>query len=231
MNTVLIPPLLCSPLVYGPLLDTVWSYGAAMLADTRRDDTVAAIAARVLRDAPEEFAVVGTSMGGYVALEIVRQAPERVKALALVSTSARADTPDQILARQQQSHLVKQGQFESLVDAAFPSMVAEDNEPDQGLLATWRATAATVGADTFVRQQRANIGRSDLRYLLPTIDCPTAIIHGADDRLIPLELARETAAAMPNARFTVIEGAGHFIFQEQPAAAANAVAELLEGVS
>ena len=119
MHTILIQPLLCSPLAYGPVLDSVWSYGAVSLADTRSDETMAAMATRLLQEAPEEFALLGTSMGGYVALEVMRQEPERVKALALVSTSARADTPEQADARRRQSQLVQDGHFEALVDAAF----------------------------------------------------------------------------------------------------------------
>ncbi|ANP73564.1 alpha/beta fold hydrolase [Cryobacterium arcticum] len=228
MKTILIPPLLCSALAYAPVLDTVWTHGQVTLADTRRDDTIAAMAARILRENAGEFAVLGTSMGGYVALEVIRQAPERVTALALVSTSARADTAEQAQARARQSALVEDGQFTALVDAAFPGVVAAENESNGALLATWRAMAEPVGSAAFLRQQKAVVQRADLRSILPSITCPTAIIHGAQDRLIPLAAAEETAAALPTARFTVIEGAGHLLSHEQPAAARAAVSDWLE---
>lgn len=231
MHTILIPPLLCSPLVYGPVLDSVWSYGAVSIAETRSDATIATMATRLLQEAPEEFALVGTSMGGYVALEVMRQQPERVKALALVSTSARADTPEQAEARRRQSQLVEDGHFEALVDAAFPGVVAARHESDEGLLAIWRTMAAAVGPDAFLRQQHATLHRADSRALLSTIRCPTAVIHGADDRLIPIDAARETAVAIPDARLTVIEDAGHLLFHEQSAATASAVTELLEQIA
>jgi len=98
-----VPPLLCSARVYESVLDTVWSYGAVTIADTVRDDTIAGMATRLLRDASGRFVLLGTSMGGYVALEVVRQAPGRVAGLALVSTSARADSQDQVAARGRQA--------------------------------------------------------------------------------------------------------------------------------
>ena len=82
---------------------------------------------------------------------------------------------------------------------------------------------APIGPGAFLRQQRAVVQRADLRSMLPSITCSTAIIHGASDRLIPLDAAEETAAAMPAATFTIIEGAGHFLFHERPAAARDAV--------
>jgi len=231
VHTVLIPPLLCSAQVYAPVLDAVWQRGQVSIADTRRDDTVAAMAERILREAAGKIVVMGTSMGGYVALEVMRQAPERVKGLALVSTSARADTPDQIKARERQLELVERGQFAALVDAAFTGIVASYHEADDDLLATWRAVASSVGADAFARQQRAVIDRSDLTALLPTITCPTAVIHGVDDRYIPATMAEETSTALPHASLTLIPGAGHFVWHEQPHAASEALARLLDTIA
>lgn len=228
MQTILVPPLLCSALVYRPILDVVWARGSVTIADTRHDDTVAGMAARLLRDAPEEFALLGTSMGGYVALEVVRQAPQRVRALALVSTSARSDTPDQVASRERQSRLVEAGEFDRLVDLAFPGVVAQQHETDPALLEVWREMAHAVGAEVFLRQQRAVMGRADLRELLPTIDCPTTVVHGADDRLIPVEMGAEIAGAIPGAELTVVEDAGHFVFFEQPEVMASVVADVLD---
>jgi pimeloyl-ACP methyl ester carboxylesterase len=228
MQTILIPPLLCSPLVYEPILDVAWARGSVTVADTRHDDTVAGMAARLLRDAPEEFALLGTSMGGYVALEVVRQAPRRVRTLALVSTSARADTPEQLASREHQSRLVEAGDFDRLVDMAFPGVVAEQHEKDPVLLGVWRATARAVGAPVFLRQQRAVMGRADAREFLSAIDCPTMVIHGTDDRLIPVEMGEEIARAIPGAELVTIEDAGHFAFREQPEAMASVVADFLD---
>jgi pimeloyl-ACP methyl ester carboxylesterase len=230
MHTVLIPPMLCSANVYAPLVDTVWQHGTVSISDTRRDDSHAAMAARILQDAPDEFVVLGTSMGGYVALELVRQAPHRVSALVLVSTTARPDTAEQVESRRKQSAMVEGGAFAAFVDAAFPGVVAAEHENDPMLLEHWRAMARVVGADAFLRQQTAVVSRVDSRPLLPTITCPTLVVHGADDRLIPSETSVEIAAAIPKSQLTFIEDAGHFLFGEQPAATVAAIAEFLASV-
>jgi pimeloyl-ACP methyl ester carboxylesterase len=230
MHTVLIPPMLCSASVYAPLFDTAWQHGAVTIADTTSDDSHAAMAERILQDAPDEFVVLGTSMGGYVALELVRQAPHRVSALVLVSTTARPDTAEQVESRRKQSAMVEGGAFAAFVDAAFPGVVAAQHENDARLLEHWRAMARVVGAEAFLRQQTAVVTRVDSRPLLPTITCPTLVVHGADDRLIPSETSVEIAAAIPNSQFTVIENAGHFLFGEQPAATVEVIAEFLASV-
>ena len=230
METILVPPLLCSAQVYAPILDTVWSFGPVTVADTSRDASIAAMAARVLREAPERFALLGTSMGGYVALEIMRQAPERVVGLALVSSSARADGTDQIAARERQSQLVRDGHFSELVEAAFQGVVAERNRADAELLRVWRSMANAVGPDTFLRQQAAVAGRTDSRDLLAGITCPTFIVHGTEDRLIPASAGEELAAAIPEATFRLIDAAGHFLFFERPAEANAVVGDFLQAV-
>src|ERR1043166_6228524 len=94
LPVVLVPGLNCSPRLYGPQLPALWRFGPVSIADHTRDDTMAAIAARILADAPPRFALAGLSMGGYIALEIMRQAADRVTRLALLDTGARADTPE-----------------------------------------------------------------------------------------------------------------------------------------
>ena len=118
VHTILVPGLLCSPRLYAPVLPALWRCGAVTVADTRRDRSIPAIAARLLAEAPERFALAGLSMGGYVALEVVRQAPERVAALALLSTSARPDTPEQTAVRREQLAMVAEGRFDEVVTPA-----------------------------------------------------------------------------------------------------------------
>ena len=231
MRTIVIPPLLCSPLAYDPVMNTIWSRGQLTIADTTHDDSISGMAARILSENDGEFAVLGTSMGGYVALEVTRQAPERVAALALVSTSARADTTEQREARARQSAFVEAGQFSALIDAAFSGVVAAEHESDETLRSTWRAMTTPVGAENFLRQQHAVMHRADLRSILPTITCPTAIIHGAADRLIPIAAAEEMSDAIPASTYTVIQGAGHFLFHEQPTAARAAIDAWLDSAA
>ncbi|WP_285116883.1 alpha/beta hydrolase [Leifsonia sp. fls2-241-R2A-40a] len=230
METILVPPLLCSSRVYESVLDTVWSHGSVTIADTLHDNTIAGMAARLLRNAPDRFALLGTSMGGYVALEVMRQAPERVTGLALVSTSAEADSDEQLAARTRQSQLVEQGHVDELVDAAFPGVVAERNESDPDLLTAWRGMTATVGPRGFLQQQSAVMGRTDSRALLAGIACLTFVIHGAEDRLIPVQAGQRIAAAVPGATLRLVAKAGHFVFLERPDEAAAVVDEFVRAL-
>ena len=120
---LLVPGMLCSPRLYAEQLPALWRLGPLAIADTTRDDSVAGIAGRILADAPPRFALVGLSMGGYVAFEIVRQAPERVARLALLDTSARPDTPELTRRRRGQIDLARSGRFAEVADQQFPLLV------------------------------------------------------------------------------------------------------------
>jgi pimeloyl-ACP methyl ester carboxylesterase len=227
MLTVFIPGLLCSPRLYAPVVPSVWAFGPTMVADTRRDDSLSGIAERLLETVPGCFALVGLSLGGYVALEVARQAPDRIGALALLSTSARPDSQEQTENRRAQVSMVRQGGFDDLVDAAFPVTVCRENEADESLRANFRAMAADVGVDAFERQQHAAITRPDARPHLAGISCPTLVLHGAGDRLIDPENGRELAAGIPDATFELLDRCGHSPTVEQPEATAAALTELL----
>jgi len=231
LHTVLVPGLACSARLFEELMPYVWAHGAATLSDTRRDDSIGGIAERLLADAPPRFALAGISMGGYVALEVVRQAPERVRGLALISTSARSDTPEQEASRRQQINLTHAGKYNELVEAVFPVLVDPDHRDDARLAGFWSQMAHEIGPDVFCTQLEAVVNREDSRSLLPTIDCPTAVIHGAGDQLMPPDHAHETAAGIPHATITIVDGGGHMVAQEQPAAVGTAVDLLLRQIT
>ncbi len=231
VHTVLIPGLLCSARLYDQLIPAVWSYGGVTVADTRRDSTMTGMARRLLDAAPDRFALVGLSMGGYVALEVMRLAPERVSGLVLISTSARPDSAEQVASRRDQERAVAAGRFAELVDAAFPVLVDAGNVARPDLADAWRRMALEIGPEAFVTQLAAAIDRPDSRPDLASIRCPTAVVHGAGDRLITPENAVELADGIPGARLTLVPDAGHMIAQEQPAALAAAVSELLDVVA
>lgn len=228
MHTVLVPPLLCSSRVFDHLVPVAWSFGSVSVADTRRDATMEGMARRLLAGAPERFALVGVSMGGYVALEVTRQAPERVAALGLVCTSARPDTSQDVAQRRRQSDLAASGGFDALVDLAFPGLVTQETESDAALLGLWRTMAHEVGVAAFLTQQEAVTGRADSRPLLGEIGCPVAVVHGTGDRLISPERSEEIAALVPGARLTLVPDAGHFVVQQQPVPVGRAVGDLLD---
>jgi pimeloyl-ACP methyl ester carboxylesterase len=161
----------------------------------------------------------------------VRQALGRVRALALISTSATPDTPEQADSRRRQLDLARAGRYDDIVTAAFPLLVDPSHRDDAELAAFWSLTAHEVGPEAFCTQLKAVIDRPDSRPVLSTINCPTAVIHGAGDQLITLDHGRGTAASVPFATLTVVEAAGHLAAQEQPAAVGKALDALLSQAS
>ena len=231
LHTVLVPGLLCSARLYERVLPAVWAHGAVTIADTRRDDTLGGMAERLLADAPERFALVGLSMGGYVAFEVLRRASERVLAIALVSTTARPDTPAQTTRRRSQMAMARDGCFGELVETLFPMMVDAGAREDEDLHAVWTSMAHSVGPDTFCAQLAAIMTRPDSRPLLPTIACPAAVIHGAGDGLIAVEEGEELAAAITGAYRTIIDNCGHLSALERPGVVGATLGELLTAAS
>jgi pimeloyl-ACP methyl ester carboxylesterase len=224
---VLVPGLNCSPRLYAPQMPHLWQTGPVLVANHTRDDTMAAIASRILAVAPPRFALAGLSMGGYIALEIVRQAAGRVDRLALLDTGARADPPEAQDVRKARMALAESGKFGEMIDAMWPALVHPSHRGDGGLKAEYLAMCHDVGPQAFVRQQQAIMARVDSRPLLPTIRCPTLVLVGAQDELTPPHLSDEMAAGVPGARLVKVADCGHMSTMEQPAAVTAALMEWL----
>lgn len=224
---VLIPGLTCTPRLYAEQIPSLWQFGPVMIADHRHDNSMTAIARRLLAVAPPRFALVGLSMGGYIAFEIMRQAPERVVKLALLDTGARGDTAEQTERRQVVIGLAKSGRYAEVPEVAFPVYVHRNRHGDERLKVIVRTMAAETGVAAFLRQQQAIIGRPDLRPGLGAIRCPTLVLVGAGDEATPPELAREIAAGIPGSRLVVIAESGHLSTLEQPEAVTQALLEWL----
>jgi len=229
LPTVLVPGLLCSPRLFGEQIPALWRFGPVVVADHTRDDSMSGIARRLLAEAPPRFALVGLSMGGYVAFEVQRQAPNRVAKLALLDTSARPDLPEQSEQRRRQIELARGGRFGQIAGMLFPRLVAASHHGDQALEAIVQTMAEETGAEAFVRQQTAIIRRSDSRPGLAAIRCPTLVVVGAEDALTPPERAAEIAAGIPGARQVVVPDCGHLSTLEQPQAVTRALTEFLSG--
>jgi pimeloyl-ACP methyl ester carboxylesterase len=155
-------------------------------------------------------------MGGYCALEIMRQAPQRVQRLALLDTSARPDSPEQSRRRRDLIALCERGNFRGVSNVLMPLMIHAQRLDDKALVEDIVAMTRRIGAGTFVRQQHAIIGRPDSRPYLGSIDCPTLVMCGRQDKLTPPEVHEEMAAALPAARLTIIEQCGHLSSMECP---------------
>jgi pimeloyl-ACP methyl ester carboxylesterase len=214
---ILIPGLLCDALLWQAQIGALHGLAECWVADHTRSDTMAGVAADVLRDAPfERFALAGLSMGGYVALEIMRQAAQRVDRLALLDTSARSDTPKQLEKREGLISLAQRGRFIGVTQALLPLLIHRARLSDEKLVTTVRNMAANIGHDAFIRQERAIMSRADNLPLLRTVTCPALILCGRQDALTPLERHDEMARAIPGARLSVIENCGHLSTLEQP---------------
>jgi pimeloyl-ACP methyl ester carboxylesterase len=225
---VLVPGLLCSARLYGLQIPQLWQIAPVMVADHRRDDTIAAIAARILADAPPCFALAGLSMGGYIAAVVAQQAPERVRKLALLDTSARPETARQTERRLEQIALAESGRLVEVADLLFPLFVHRDHQGDDALKRIIHVMAEEIGAEAFVRQQRAIMTRPDLRPHLASIRCPTLVLVGDGDELTPPPLSEEIAAGIPGSRLVVVPDCGHLSTLEQPEAVNEALVEWLE---
>jgi len=225
---VLVPGLLVTARLYAPQLPALWHHGPVMVADHTRDDTMAAIARRVLADAPPRFAIAGLSMGGYVALEVMRQAPERVLGLALLDTSARPDTPELQRRREVQIERAREGHLDEVAAQQFSILVHRDRLGDESLRDLVALMATETGVEAFVREQRAIMARPDSRPDLGAIACPTLVIVGDGDELTPPALAEELAAGIRGARLVVVPGAGHLSTLERPDEVTTALVEWVE---
>lgn len=225
LPTVLVPGLNCTPRLYAAQIPALWRFGPVTVADHRRDDSVAAIAARSLESAPPRFALVGLSLGGYIAMAILRAAPQRVARLALLDTSARPDTPQQSERRRAQIELARSGRFAEVPDLQFPLLVHRNRHGDAALKEIVVTMAEDTGPEAFVRQQQAIMTRPDSRPDLAAIRCPTLIVVGDGDELTPPELAAEMHALIPGSRLTTIPDSGHLSTIERPEAVNRALAE------
>jgi pimeloyl-ACP methyl ester carboxylesterase len=222
-NLVLVPGLLCTAALWEPQIAAVGDIAQCTVADHTRHDTMAGIARSILAAAPERFALAGLSMGGYVAYEIVRLAPERVERLALLDTGAGADTPERIAGRRE---LIALAEREGAVRAQLellPVLIHTSRLGDKALVDTILQMARDTGLEAFKREEQAIIGRPDNRPLLAGIRVPTLVLVGHDDALTPVQLAREIAGAIPGARLEIVPDCGHLSTLERPEAVGRAL--------
>jgi pimeloyl-ACP methyl ester carboxylesterase len=228
LPVVLVPGLNCSARLYAEQIPALWRFGPVMVADHTRDASITAIAGRILANAPPVFALVGLSLGGYIAFEIMRQAPQRVGRLALLDTSARPDTAELTARRQAPMALARAGKLIEVADESFVFFVHPGRHGDVALREVVRAMAEETGVAAFLRQEQAIIGRPDSRPTLAAIRCPTLMLVGEQDQGTPPELAREIAAGIAGARLVIVPDCGHLSTLERPQAVTKALVEWMQ---
>ncbi len=228
-DLLLIPGLLCTAELYAPQLNALALHARMTVANHTTACSISAIAATILAAAPARFSLCGLSMGGYLAFEIMRQAPERVTRLALLDTAAKPDTPDRTKFRQAQ---VARAEIEGLGAVAhdlLPQWVHPRHLADPSLSHTVAQMAANTGVTHFARQQAAIAGRVDSRPGLAAIKVPTLVLVGREDAATPLADAEEIARGIKGSRLVVVEDCGHLSTLEKPAVVSAALLGWLRG--
>jgi pimeloyl-ACP methyl ester carboxylesterase len=225
---VLIPGLACTSRLYEAQIAALSGERTIVVADHAQDDSIHGIAARLLREAPERFSLAGLSMGGYVALEVMRQAPGRVERLALLDTSARPDTPEASRDRERLIALAEAGRLKDITSSLWPRLVHPDRQSNLALREIVDGMMQDTGAEAYVRQQRAIMGRTDSRPLLPGIEIPTLVLAGEGDLITPPAIAREMAETIEWASLVIVPESGHLSSLEQPERVTQALRLWLE---
>ncbi|MER2520975.1 MAG: alpha/beta fold hydrolase [Bdellovibrionales bacterium] len=213
---ILISGLLCDEALWAHQVKSLKNIADCHVADTTRHDRIELVARDVLAMAPPRFALAGLSMGGYVAFEILRQAPQRVLRLCLLDTTARPDTAEQKERRKLLLAMARTGKFRGVTPRLLPMLIYPDRLRDAPLTETVMGMAERMGPEVFQRQQMAILHRVDSRPTLGAIACPTQVIGGMQDTLTPPDLLREIANGISGARLDLIERCGHLAPLERP---------------
>lgn len=213
---VLVPGLLCDDALWEPQIDWLSDIAEPTVGDTLQDDSLSNMAARILDAAPNRFALAGLSMGGYVCMEIMRQAPERVERLALLDTSGRADSAEQNRRRRGLIELAKIGKFKGVTPRLMPLLIHTERQQDTALTTCVIDMASRVGQRGFLRQQTAIMKRISQLEAMRNYDLPVMVLCGREDALTPLKLHEEMADSIPDARLCIIEKCGHLSTLERP---------------
>jgi pimeloyl-ACP methyl ester carboxylesterase len=220
---VLLPGLLNTGRVFEHQIEALSDIADCIVPELWHHETIGAMAEATLALAPPTFALVGFSMGGYVAFEIMRRAAERVEKLALMDTQATPDSAESTQRRRALLDQTKIGRFHGVQRTLLPQLLHRRHINDAAITQPIFDMAQEIGADGFVREQRAIIDRADSRHLLVDIDIPTVVIVGRQDQVTPLPRSEEMAADIANSRLAVLEECGHMSPLEKPAEVAAAL--------
>ena len=217
-HLVLVPGMLCDAALWAHQIQHMEDLAECHVGDTRSDDTIAGMARTILHAAPTRFALAGLSMGGIVAFEIMRQAPERVARLALLDTAANPESEGGRQRRLDLMKLAEMGEFVGVAPRLLPQFIHPDRLQDGTLTDAVMEMTRRVGKDAFLRQQNALMVRADSRPHLSAIDVTTLVLCGREDAMTPLARHTEIAAAIPKARLAIVEDSGHLTTMERPQA-------------
>lgn len=228
-SLVLLPSQLCTDLLWQNQIDAFRTFADPTVIVLDEHDTMAALASDVLARMPEQFMLCAHGMGGFVAFEILRRAPERVTKLALLSTLAPADTPKQTARREGYLRLVEQGKFDGIIEERIPALLHPSSRNDSQLTGILRQMARETGPAGFLNQQRAIMAREDSTPSLGAIACETLILFGRADGITTFEHQSQLKENIARSRLEVVEDAGHMMMLERPKAVTTLLSEFFGG--
>lgn len=210
---ILLPGMMCDARLFAPQIAALSAHRTLVVPSLAGHDSMAALAAEVLATAPPRFALLGLSMGGILAMEVLRQAPTRVERLALLDTNPFAETAAVTAARQPQIARVRAGDLDGVLAEIIPRYFPA---PRPELAALCLAMGRALGPEAFLRQSQALIGRRDQQDTLAAFQGPALVLTGAEDAICPMDRHERLHALLPGSRLAVIAGAGHLPPLEDP---------------
>lgn len=222
----MLPGLICDASIYAP--QTAAFADSRAVAGYGLCDSLPGMAEIVLDQAPERFDLFGHSMGGRVALEVFRKAPERVRRLALVSTGVHPLREGEREAREALKAIGHEQGHEALVDTWLGPMIAEANREGPEIVAPLKQMCLAAGQETFDAQIDALLARPEQESLLRQIDCPVLVMTGSEDTWSGPAQHQAIAEAIADSELVIVEGAGHMIQLEAPEAVNQAIASWLQ---
>jgi pimeloyl-ACP methyl ester carboxylesterase len=213
---VLLPGLAADAAMWSHQLEALRAWRPHVADVHMRESTIEAMAAALLAEHAGDLVLCGASMGGMVAMEAARQAPQRMRGLALLGTSARPETADMRALREAAIVLFEQDCMREVLEPNVAFAFHPANAADPALVRSYLDLVPRAGAQQLIRQNRAVIARPDARLHLPSVRCPTLVLCGAADQITPPECSQEIASLVPGARSAVLEDCGHMLTMEQP---------------
>lgn len=215
---LLLPGLACNAVMWQHQLAVLPPALAPVVSDVHtRFDTVQEMAATLLNEHSGDLLLCGASMGGMLAMEVARQAPSRIRGLALLGTNARPEAPGMRQLREAAIAFFEQGRAEEVLKLNLPMAFHKSRANDTALMRTYLDFVMAAGAQQLIQQNRAVMARPDARLHLPLVACPTLVLCGDSDQLTPPECSREIAALVPGAGLNLIVDCGHMLTMERPA--------------
>ena len=214
MDIVLIPGALNTSKLWTQQM-SLFQQKSIDFVDVLNSDCIVEMASRYAPIAPKKFTLIGFSMGGYVALELYRQLPDNIEKLILINSAANVMSEKGVIERERSLELINKGKFDFLIKLIFKNSIY-DEEKQSCLMPIIQSMANEIGTENYKKQLIAMLNKPDHSSILSSISCPTLLIAGAQDRVMPKAQSEHLARHIKNSELITIENCGHMAMLEQP---------------